>query len=134
MLHYSSPAEVIHFTGTRPEDLGLATVSELEILISSWLVAAKDLIDRDRNRDYHAEVAAGRRTVVPPGIGNIAMRIVANMAALAVLRRETPVVKVGDYTIRMAEDDIFTGSIRKDLKLYPALPRIRMRRVDTRSA
>ena len=131
MEHYSSPADVIRFTGTRPEDFGLAAVSELEALILPWLVQAKDLIDTDRNRDYHAEVTAGRRDNVPPGIHNIAMRIVANMLALAVLRRETPVVKVGDFAIQVAEDQVFTASIRKDLRLYPAISRIGMRRVDT---
>ena len=129
MAHYSSPAEVIQFTGTRPEDFGLATVSELEALILPWLAQAKDLIDADRNRDYHAEVTAGRRASVPPGINNIAMRIVANMLAMAVLRRETPVVKAADFAVQMVEDQVFTDSVKSDLRRYPAKSRIGIRRV-----
>jgi hypothetical protein len=101
-------------------------LTELEDLVRAWLVEAKDLIDQDRNRDYHQEVAQGVRSQIPPGIHNIAKRIVANMLALAILRRETPVVKIDDFSIRMVEDQILTRAIKQDLARYPAKPRFRM--------
>jgi hypothetical protein len=126
MLHYSTPEDVIRFTGSRPQDFGFTTPAQLEDLVRAWLVEAKDLIDQDRNRDYHQEVVQGVRALIPPGIHNIAKRIVANMLALAVLRRETPVVKIDDFTIRMVEDQIFTRAIKQDLAKYPRKPGFRM--------
>lgn len=123
---YSTPEDVIAFTGARPEDFSLVSAGELLDLIRSWLIEVKDLIDQDRNRDYHAEVAEGTRTEVPPGIHNIAKRMAANMVALAMLRRETPVVKIDDFSIRMVEDQMLTRAIRQDLARYPAKPRFRM--------
>lgn len=121
--YYSTPEEVIHYTGVKPVDFGLEEQAELITLIETWLLQVKDLIDRDRNRNYLSEVE------VPAGIENIAMRMAANMVALANLRRETPVVKHDDFNIKMVEDKIFTNGIKEDLSRYPAKARFRITRV-----
>lgn len=111
---YSTPERVIQFTGCKPSDFGLATGDELADMLTGWLVEVKDLIDADRNRDYHEEPAG-----VPAGIHHIALRMAANMVAQAMLRRETPVVRVDDFAVRMVEDSVFTNAIKSDLSKYP---------------
>jgi len=139
-MPYSSSAEVIEYTGIKPEDLylkddpdgtpdGETAQQKLEALIGRWLLQAKSFIDSNRNRDYEQEVQAGKRSEVPPGIHNVAMRIVANMIAQAAMRRDTTVVKVDDYSIQITDDKIFTSAIQQDLANFPAKLRLGISRV-----
>ena len=122
--YYSSPQQVIGFTGVRKEDFGLDTENDLEELVESWLVQVKDFIDADRNRDYHQEVEDEKRLSIPPGIHSIALRIVANMVGQAQMRRETPIVQHDDFSIQMLDDKIFSSAIQKDLARYPYKPNV----------
>lgn len=118
---YSTAEEVMQYTGVKPGDLGLNEEQELKDVLEGWLIQIKDLIDRDRNRDFHKEDGG-----VPPGINHIAMRVCANVVAQASFRRESTIVQVDDYTIQMVDDRIFTTSIRDDLKRYPRKARFGM--------
>lgn len=118
---YSTAEEVMQYTGVKPGDLGLNEEQELKDVLEGWLIQIKDLIDRDRNRDFHKEDGG-----VPPGIDHIAMRVCANVVAQASFRRESTIVQVDDYTIQMVDDRIFTTSIRNDLKRYPRKARFGM--------
>lgn len=51
----------------------------------------------------------------------IARRIVANMVALAVMRRDTPIIRIGEFAVQMSNDSVFTIAIQKDLQKYPRL-------------
>jgi len=132
---YSSVKDVKDYTGIKPPDIGfknddaMTAEEKLEAFIEARLVEIKDLIDHDRNRDYHAEVESGQREKIPPGIHHIALRIMKNLFAHAVISRSTPIVRVDDFTIRMVEDRVFTPAIKKDLKTYPAKPRFRLARM-----
>jgi hypothetical protein len=122
---YSTAQDVIDFTGIRATDLNLVdngdtAEEQLVTIIEGWLTEIKDIIDRDRNRDYASE------TAIPPGIHLIAKRMAANMVAQAVIRRDTPIIRIGEYAVKMVDDTIFTESIRKDLSLYPPTPRFSM--------
>ncbi len=131
---YSSPKKVIEYTGVRPQDFGLedelneneevveTAEEKLESIIEGWLEQVKDLIDHDRNRDYHEEVEAGKRDKVPPGIEFVALRMAANMVAQANLRRQTPIVRHDDFSVDMVEDKVFTNAIKRDLARFPYKP------------
>lgn len=134
--YYSSVEDVIKLAGVKPvdfdfeDDLGLSdegkTADEkLVTLVTSWLISVKSFIDSNRNRDYTQEVIDGTLREIPPGIHNIALRAAANMAAIALLRRETAVQRV-DIVARLKGDEIFTESLRQDLAQFPAKPRFRM--------
>ncbi len=122
--YYSSPETVINYTGVHPEDLGLDDQAELEDTIRGWLVDIKDLIDQDRNRDFHKEVENGRWEKVPPAIDSIALKMASNMVAQAITRRDTPIIKIGEYAVRMVEDKVFTSNIKDELKRFPYKPEI----------
>ena len=126
MEYYSTPEEVMQYTGIKPQDLGLGIDEELKQVIEGWLIQIKDIIDQDRNRDYHQEVEEGKRTEVPPGIHHIAMRVCANVIAQAAFRRESTIVQVDDYKVQMVDDQIFTEPIMRDLSRYPRKPRFGM--------
>lgn len=128
---YSTAQDVIDFTGILPGDLNLVDISggdtaseQLVTIIEGWLEEVKDLIDRDRNRDYAAESPD-----IPPGIHFIAKRIAANMVAQAVLRRDSPIIRINDYAVKMVSDEVFTPAIRRDLAVYPAKPRFSIFRI-----
>ncbi|MDI6840438.1 MAG: hypothetical protein QMD71_06305 [bacterium] len=121
MEYYSSPEEVMQYTGVKPQDLGLEETEELIEVLEGWLVQIKDIIDQDRNRNYH-QVEGG----VPPGINHIAMRVCANVVAQASFRRESTIVQVDDYKVQMVDDNIFTEPIMRDLSRYPRKPRFGM--------
>lgn len=124
--YYSTPAEVIAFTGVQPDDLGFKTDNEagdtpaeqLTAQVTTWLEEIKDLIDQDRGKDY----AAG---TIPKGIHNIAKRACANMVMLAIQRRQSPIIRVDDFNIKMADDKIFTPALKEDLSRFPAARRFR---------
>lgn len=122
---YSTAEDVISYTGVEPKDLGLDSEANLKLLLEKWLTEIKSLIDADRNRDYLAE------GTVPAGIDNIAKRIASNLVAIAVVRRDTPIVRVDDFNIQIVRDEIFTEPIQKDLSRFPAKPRFRLMRVNT---
>lgn len=120
MDYYSTPQDVINYTGIEPKDLGLETEQELNNLIEKWLKGIKSLIDADRNRDYERE---GK---VPEGIHLIALRIASHLCSIAILKRDTPIVRLDEFTIQLVEDEIFTTAIQNDLKRFPAKPRFQI--------
>lgn len=135
---YSSVADVIAMAGIKPVDFefeddlgdedetGYQTADDkLAALVTTWLVSVKDFIDRNRYRNYSQEVEDDEITEVPPGIHNIALRAACNMAAMALLRRETSVQRV-DLIQRLKGDEVFSQALLHDLAQYPAKPRFRM--------
>lgn len=121
---YSTIEDVKKYTGIKPKDLSI-TETELNSLIEKWLAGVKSLIDADRNRNYTEE---GN---VPAGIDLIALRMASNLVAIAVVRRDTPIVRVDDFNIQLVRDEIFTEPILRDLSRFPAKPRFRLMRVRT---
>jgi hypothetical protein len=117
--YYSNPEDVINTTGIQAQDLGFPTDDLLKDWIGARLIEIKDMIDRDRNRDF-AKEAEEAGTDVPPGIHGIALRMMSNHIGNAALRRTTPIIRVDDFTIKGLEDQVFTEAIRKDLRRYPA--------------
>ncbi|MFW6242677.1 MAG: hypothetical protein ACOC2W_00800 [bacterium] len=119
MEYYSSPDEVIEYTGIQPnqlhlEDDGVETADKkLEKLITKWLIQVKNWIDLDRNTDF------SKMETIPPIINNIALRAASNMVAMALVRRDSPIVKSNDFNIQLITDRIFTDDIKNDLAIIP---------------
>lgn len=127
LTYYGTPEQVRAYTGIRPEDLGLSDITggdtadqQLAAILVTWLGQATDIMDYIIGGSYLDD------QTVPAGLHNIAVRIVANMIAQAVLRRETPVIRIGEYAVRMTDDTIITPSIRRDLMRYRRAQPFRM--------
>ena len=127
LTYYGTPEQVRAYTGIRPEDLGLSDIKggdtadqQLTAILTAWLGQATDIMDYMLGGTYLDD------ETVPAGLHNIAVRIVANMVAQAVLRRETPIIRIGDYAVRMTDDAIITPAIRRDLMRYRRTQPFRM--------
>ena len=131
MAFYSTVEDVKQYTGIQPRDLNFDEESDLDTFIEARLIEIKDLIDHDRNRDYSKEVDAGERLIVPPGIHHIALRMMANLIGYAVVRRDTPIVRISDFAVQTIDDKIFTPDLKRDLSRYPMKASFRMMRVKT---
>ena len=130
MEYYSTPEDVIQYTGIQPGDLNLedddpegedpkTAADKRTALLEKWLKQITSLIHGHQKMNYLELVDNEELEEVPAGIHNIAMRMAANMVGQAVLRRETPIVKIDDFAVKMVSDAVMTKDIRTDLKELP---------------
>ena len=105
--------DVINFHGLKPKHLNLDKddTQKLAEIVSDWITQSQDLINAYTNRNYTDET-------VRPAICNICLRLTSNMVRLAVQNRDSPIIKVNDWTIQSVPSDIFTDDLKEDLKPY----------------
>ena len=105
--------DIINFHGLKPQHLNLAKDDQtgLESIVSDWIIQAQDLINVYTNRNYTDET-------VRPAVQNICLRLTSNMVGLAVQKRDSPIIKVNDWTIQTVPSDIFTEELKMDLKPF----------------
>ena len=108
--------QVINFHGLKPQHLNIKkddpdADTKLEEIITDWIVQSQDLINVYTNREYTS-------SNVRPAIQNICLRLTSNMVKLAIQNRDSPIIKVNDWTIQTVPSDIFTDELRDDLKPF----------------
>jgi hypothetical protein len=105
--------DVINFHGLKPKHLNLDKddTTTLQEIVSGWIEQSQDLINMYTNRNY-------TDTTVRPAVQNICLRLTSNMVKLAVQNRDSPIIKVNDWTITTVPSDIFTDDLKDDLKPY----------------
>ena len=108
--------DVIAFHGLKPQHLNIKKTDndaddQLEAIVESWIVQSQDLINMYCNRSYTS-------STVRPAIQNICLRLTSNMVRLAVQNRDSPIIKVNDWTIQSVPSDIFTDDLKQDLKPF----------------
>jgi hypothetical protein len=110
---YCTTEEVIGLTGVTPKKLKLDEDDNdgLHTLINTWISQAESLINGYCHTKWD-------ETSVPGAVSNVCLRLTANMVALAVARRETALVKVNDWTIKISDDNVFNDSLKSDLKPF----------------
>lgn len=114
---YVTPDEVKEFTGSRFEDFNVANETELDELLTRWAGQVKDMIDRDRRRDFFAE--AGEVLEAVPGVvRSVALRAMGNFVRLAINMRESGLVRLDEWRVGVdQEDQVLTRSLRRELRL-----------------
>ena len=112
-MMWISVDDVINFHGLKPKHLNLDKddTSKLETIVSGWIEQSQDLINTYTNRNYTDET-------VRPSVQNICLRLTANMVNLAIQNRDSPIIKVNDWTISTVPNDIFTDELKEDLKPF----------------
>ena len=105
--------DVINFHGLKPKHLNLEKedTEKLETSVSDWILQAQDLINMYTNRNYTDDT-------VRDAIRNICLRLTSNMVSLAIQKRDSPIIKVNDWTIQGLSSDIFTDDLKDDLKPF----------------
>lgn len=104
--------EVIKFHGLKPKHLNLDKddTAEMEKLVEEWITQCEDLIKSYTNNKFLNNT--------PPAVKNVCLRLCSNMITLAIQRRDSPIIKVNDWTISTLPSEIFTDDLKKDLKPY----------------
>lgn len=104
---------VINFHGLKPKQFNLEKTNEtgLTNIISEWIVQCQSLINTYCHREYTS-------LTVTPAVQNVLLRLVSNMCTLAIQRRDTPIIKVNDWTISTVPSDIFTDDLKEDLRPF----------------
>lgn len=112
-MMWISVDDVINFHGLKPKHLNLEKddTSKLESIVSGWIEQSQDLINTYTNRNY-------TDTTVRPSVQNICLRLTANMVNLAIQNRDSPIIKVNDWTVQTVPNDIFTDELKEDLKPF----------------
>ena len=108
--------DVIAFHGLKPQHLNIKKTDndaddQLEAIVTNWIVQSQDLINMYCNRNYTS-------TTVRPAVQNICLRLTSNMVRLAIQNRDSPIIKVNDWTIQSVPSDIFTDDLKADLKPF----------------
>ena len=108
-----SVEQVINFHGLKPKHLNLEKddTEKLDEIVSDWISQSEDLINTYTNRHYTDEN-------VKPAVQNVCLRLTSNMVKLAIQNRDTPIIKVNDWTIQTVPSDIFTDDLKDDLKPF----------------
>ncbi len=102
--------DVITFTGLKPKHLNLDQddTEGLDDIISVWIEQSSDLINNYTNRDYDDDT-------VTAAVQNVCLRLTSNMVTLAIQKRDSPIIKVNDWSIQSIGSEIFTDDLKNDL-------------------
>ena len=108
--------DVIAFHGLKPQHLNINkndsdADDQLAAIVTNWIIQSQDLINMYCNRNYTS-------STVRPAVQNIALRLTSNMVRLAVQNRDSPIIKVNDWTITTVPSDIFTDDLKEDLRPF----------------
>lgn len=106
--------EVRQLTGLKPSQLHLPKEEgeeKLEEILNNWIAQAEDLINNYCNNPKIVENP-------PSSVCNVCLRLVSNMVAFAIARRDTPVIKVDDWNIQMLSSEIFSHDLKEDLQPF----------------
>jgi len=109
--YYCEPEDVIIVTGITVKTFRLDSEEALTNLVREWIGQASALIDSYTKTTQDTDN-------LPLAIKNICIRVTANMVTFAESRKNSPLVKVNDWTIKTVPTEILTDDIRKDLKPF----------------
>lgn len=107
-----SAADVIQFTGVKPKTFRFEKddTNGLSRLLEKWIRQSESLICTYCNYDFDKQ-----EEDIPEAVQNVCLRLTANMVALAQARKDTPLIKVNDWSIQTVSSDIFTEDLKDDL-------------------
>ena len=105
--------QIINFHGLKPKNLNLDKddYNGLDGIVSDWILQCQSLIETYTNRTYTDDN-------VPLAVQNVCLRLTSNMVTLAIQKRDSPIIKVNDWTIQTIGSDIFTDDLKHDLKPF----------------
>lgn len=111
-MAYCTVDEVRTITGILPKHLRLQENDNtgLNSILAGWIEYSKSLIDSFCNTTFDDNT--------PPAISSVCLRLTANMVAFSQTRKDTPIIKVNDWKVQVADVQIFTDDLRKELKPF----------------
>ena len=79
-------------------------------------ISVEDIINFNGLKPKHLNL--DNDDTVPAAVQNVCLRLTSNMVTLAIQKRDSPVIKVNDWTIQTVSSDIFTEDLKKDLDAF----------------
>ena len=103
--------DVTNFHGLKPQHLNLAKedTTKLNKIVSDWILQSQSLIKT------YCHIKSIEDNDVPDAMKNVCLRLTSNMVSLAIQKRDNPIIKVNDWTIKGLSSDIFTDDLKADL-------------------
>ena len=106
--------EVKTFHGLKQIQLNFKDDTEgFEDTITEWILQSQSLII-----EYTNNFRETSDDNIPYAVKNVCLRLVSNMVTMAITRRDTPIIKVNDWTINTTSSDIFTDDLKDDLQPF----------------
>lgn len=113
-MMWISVEEVESFHGLKRQHLNFKEDPKgFEDTITEWILQSQSLIIEYTN-NFHKTSSDD----IPRAVKNVCLRLVSNMVTMAIIRRDTPIIKVNDWTIQTTSSDIFTDDLKDDLKPF----------------
>ncbi len=110
---YGSVANVRTITSIRPSDVGFDTDEELDTWLTVKMDEIAQSIERDRNR---TDFAAINVNLIVDGIAD---RWGAAFVRFVMANRDSPIVRVDDFSVEMPQDEVPGEGIWTDLRRIP---------------
>ena len=133
-MAYCTFEDVVNMSGVKAKTLGFTNESDGEFyaLITEWISQAESFIDsycRKNWKDYTNDKGEQVIVTVPPVVKNVCIRLTSNIIAFYFKRREDPIRKVNDYSVKVFESDVFTDDLKEDLKPFRKSSRVSVFRI-----
>lgn len=105
--------DVITIYGLKPQDFRFDKNDEdkLEKIIKGWILQSEDLIKAYTNNNFD-------NGEVPEAVKNVCLRLTSNMITHVIQRRDSPIIKVNDWTVSTGDSAIFTEPLKNDLQPF----------------
>ena len=99
---------------------------EFKELIEEWISQSESFINSYCKRNWNDYIEDGKEVhvTVPKVVKNVCIRLTSNIIAFHYKRRDNPIKKVNDYTIKVYESDVFTDDLKSDLKPFVKSSRV----------
>lgn len=112
MTEYCTVDDVTRITGVKPQHYGFekTDTTSLNKLISTWIQQSMVIIDDYCNTSF--------TDPIPGAVTLACTQLVANIIANAESRKNSPLIKLNDWTVKTVPTDIFTNQIKKILYPY----------------
>lgn len=120
-MSYCSVEDVKILSGIKPKNLGLKeNETEFKRIINDWIAEAEGYINSYCKRKWEGTEA----DPIPLVVKSVCTRLVANIIAFHLSRKDNPIRKVNDYTTKIYGSEVFTDDLRQDLKPFRKSSRV----------
>ena len=111
-MSYCSVDDVKKLTRAKAEKFGYKdNPNEFEELIQDWINQSESHINSYCRKQWDDKD-------VPLAVKNVCLRLTSNMIAFYHARKDDPIKKVDDFSIKIFSSEIFTEDLRQDLKPF----------------
>ena len=129
-MSYCTAEDVIKLTGVNRKKLGFKDDDQkFQTVLSEWIHQAESMINaycKNNWYDYVDDEGNNVKVKVPGAVKNVCIRLVSNMISFYFKRRDDPIRKVNEYTVKVFESDVFTDDLKKDLKPFKKSSKVKI--------